>query len=692
MKKLVLHVVLNSHLDPIWLWGLQQGVDAVLATARTACDILDAYPEVHLTRGESWFYQVVQKHDPATFGRMRRFVTDGRLHIVGGWHVQPDCNLASPETYRRHGEYGCAYFREMFGAEVKTGYNVDSFGHGAYLPDFYASAGIRNYIMMRPQPHEKALPREVFRWRSPSGAELLAARIPIQYNTLPIGLGDVMDRVVAQADRALGHALFFCGVGDHGGGPARAEIEYLLEHRFDRPDVEVRFSHPDAFFDAVREDADIASLPVVEGELQHHAIGCYTAYSPIKRAVRQTENVLWRSAALLPRKDRERHARELLFATFHDVLAGTCIASAYPEILARLGAARTAIGEAELAAVQRKNRCLPPDVRQQIAIDNFGGEAYVGLAEFEPWILFGPSGNRADAFSLEEKDGTPIPFQVLPVESQVCGRLRLAFPVRIRARGRKIVYLRLDSPARAAKIRGRKSTFSPDFSFDVIHDATDTWSHRANSYPAQCDHSLVAAGPAVRLLDGPLVAEDLLRFRDAEGNSADLVIRREAGLRGVRLLLRLNWVTPREIVKLSLRPGFAVRERIDGVPGGPLPRKADGEEYPVFNFCRLVGVNHEIAVVSADVFGADLQPDGTLRLTLLRTPFFAHHDPCVIPAACTGRVTDIGEHFYDIVVFDNPGDGDVAHEVFRQTRPLRFSETTLGMADAALADFGNGGR
>lgn len=688
MKKLVLHVVLNSHLDPIWLWGLQQGVDAVIATARTACDILDDYPETHLTRGESWFYQIVQQHDPATFERLRKHVADGRLHIVGGWHVQPDCNLASPETYRAHGAYGCAYFRETFGVEVKTGYNVDSFGHGAYLPDFYNAAGIGNYIMMRPQPHEKTLPREVFRWRSPSGAELLTARIPIQYNSTPEWLGNVMDAVIAQADRELGHALFFCGVGDHGGGPVREEIDYLLAHRFDRPDVEVRFSHPDAFFEAIRKDVDIATLPVVEDELQHHAVGCYTACAPVKRALRQTENAFWRSSALLSRKDREKHLRELLFATFHDVLAGTCIASAYPTILDRLGAARTSIEEAELAVTQKKNRRLPTDRRQQIAIDNFSAETYDGLVEFEPWLLFGLTDDQAKEIRLEEKDGSLISSQILPVECQVGGRLRLTFPVRIRAKGRKIVYLTFGDATTSVSIRGRKSGFSPDFSFDVLKDVTDTWSHGIKGYPAGCDHALEATGPAERLLDGPLVTDEGQHFRDAEGNTADLVIRREKGLRGVRLLLRLNWVTPREIVKLSLRPGFAVSSRIDGVSGGPLPRKPDGEEYPVFNFCRLIGDGREIAAVSSDVFGADVQPDGTLRLTLLRTPYFAHHDPYSIPDNCNGRVTDIGEHFYDIALLENPKDNDIAREVIRQSKPLRFSETTpsrsVGISAARL--------
>ncbi|MBO5958604.1 MAG: hypothetical protein J6Q65_00630, partial [Lentisphaeria bacterium] len=60
---------------------------------------------------------------------------------------------------------------------VQTGYNVDSFGHNAMLPSFYAGAGIRNYIFMRPSTAEMDLPANDFIWRAPDGQEVLTSRI-----------------------------------------------------------------------------------------------------------------------------------------------------------------------------------------------------------------------------------------------------------------------------------------------------------------------------------------------------------------------------------------------------------------------------------------------------------------------------------------------------------------------------------
>ena len=679
MRPAVLHVILNSHLDPAWLWSRAQGEDAALATARTTCDLLDEFPEIHATRGEAWFYETVERFDPATFRRLRRHVADGRLHVVGGWYVQPDCNLASASTYALHGRVAGAYFRRRLGVRVRTGFNPDSFGHAATLPDFYAAAGIENYLFMRPDPREKAdLPGEVFRWRGPGGGEVLAARIPIHYATDP---GSVLPRLreaVRRIDPALGHGLFLCGLGDHGGGPTRAEIETVLAHRGDFPGVEVRFSHPDVFFDAVRASPRFRALPVHEGELQHHAVGCATAFSTAKRDLRRTEALAERSLRRLPAAERAAAERALLFATFHDVLAGTCIERAYGPVLDALAAARHALEEAEIAACRRRTLALPPHPRQRVVADNLGGEAFEGLALFEPWLLPPSAGGPASP-RLETMSGRPVPMQILPAEGVTWPRPRIAFPARI-APGRRLVLRVADGapPALPALPPPRPPC---RLSFAVLRDRSDTWSHGLRGYAAKPDApALLPVGKPVLALEGPLVAETRQRYEDAEGNWADVAVRAEAGLPGVRLRIRLVWRTPRRIVKLRLDPGFPVLRRTDAIPGGALRRALDGEEYPLSGFCRLEGPGgRSLAAVSADVFGCDAQPGGALRLTLLRTPFFAHHDPGVPAKDCPEPVADLGERWFDIALLADAGEDAVRRERYRQTRPLRFSETTLGM-------------
>src|SRR3546814_17436631 len=89
------HLIFNAHIDPVWLWPWQSGMDEALATCRSACDRLDHNKDLIFTRGEAWVYDVVERLDPDLFGRIMKHVATGRWEITGGWWIQPDCNLPS---------------------------------------------------------------------------------------------------------------------------------------------------------------------------------------------------------------------------------------------------------------------------------------------------------------------------------------------------------------------------------------------------------------------------------------------------------------------------------------------------------------------------------------------------------------------------------------------------------------------
>ena len=106
---------------------------------------------------------------------------------------------------------------------------------------------------------------------------------------------------------------------------------------------ELRFSTLQEFFKAVEKSPAFASLPVVKGELQHHARGCYSTYAEGKALNRRAERWLVESEAitLLARKTlgrsypAEQYAEswwKVLFCQFHDMMAGTALYSDYEDI------------------------------------------------------------------------------------------------------------------------------------------------------------------------------------------------------------------------------------------------------------------------------------------------------------------------------------------------------------------------
>ena len=80
----VVHMVGNAHIDPVWLWGWQTGVDEALATLSAAADRCDEYADFVFTRGEAWLYQQAERLRPDLFERIRKHVADGHWSIVGG--------------------------------------------------------------------------------------------------------------------------------------------------------------------------------------------------------------------------------------------------------------------------------------------------------------------------------------------------------------------------------------------------------------------------------------------------------------------------------------------------------------------------------------------------------------------------------------------------------------------------------
>ena len=102
---------------------------------------------------------MIRKFDPELFERVKRHVASGRWQVVGGWWIQPDCNMPTAESFRKQAELASRFFKKYLNIRVSVGYNVDSFGHAATLPDFYTEAGMDSYVMMRPQEHEKEFAR-----------------------------------------------------------------------------------------------------------------------------------------------------------------------------------------------------------------------------------------------------------------------------------------------------------------------------------------------------------------------------------------------------------------------------------------------------------------------------------------------------------------------------------------------------
>lgn len=326
------HLICNAHLDPVWLWRWQEGCAEAISTFRTAGEIITENPGFVFCHNEALLYEWVKQHDPILFLKIKQQVKEGSFHIMGGWYLQPDCNMPSGESIVRNILYGRTFFEKEFGVRPKTAVNFDSFGHSRGLVQILNQAGYANYVVCRPGKGHYDFESQDFIWPGFHGSALTVHRSDENYNSV---YGKAAQELTAFLKEKENEpvTLFLWGVGDHGGGPSRKDVQDItaLKQNLDNPFV-LLHSTPDKYFDELR-DMDLP-LPVVKTGLNPVAPGCYTSQIRVKQKHRLLENELYVTermcvAATLqkgmayPKEALHEAGCDLLFSEFHDALPGS---------------------------------------------------------------------------------------------------------------------------------------------------------------------------------------------------------------------------------------------------------------------------------------------------------------------------------------------------------------------------------
>ncbi len=329
MKKKI-YLVCNAHIDPIWQWDWQEGVSATLSTFRSAAKLADKYDYI-FCHNEVTVYKYVEEYAPDLFEKIKRLVKEGKWRVVGGWYLQPDCNMPSGESFVRQIRTGFKYFKEKFGIEPpKTAFNVDAFGFTRGLVQIIKKCGQNSVIVCRPFRHEMPLESNLFWWKGLDGSTIKAFRSPDSYNT---PLGNSAKAIKERAElRKDGESLVMWGVGNHGGGPSDKDLADIKNMAETNEEFEFMHSYPEEFF------AQAEPKVTVDKSLRISMPGCYTSMISVKQKHIKLENELYfaeiiSSVAAMkglldyPEKELQECFEDLMNGEFHDVLPGSCVKS-----------------------------------------------------------------------------------------------------------------------------------------------------------------------------------------------------------------------------------------------------------------------------------------------------------------------------------------------------------------------------
>lgn len=331
-KAFTVHCVSHAHIDMNWMWGYQETTSVTVDTFRTVIDLMKEYPDFTFAQSQASTYEIIEQYAPEMIEEIKKYIKEGRWEVSASTWVETDKNMPNGESLVRHILYTKRYLSELLDIDpssLELDFEPDTFGHNASIPEICTKGGVKYYYHCRGNNDTSYL--SAYRWKARSNAELLVWRDPNWYNSVVDE--NAFNKVPQLCKRnGIDQFLFVYGVGDHGGGPTRRDVNRIIEMSNWPIMPTVKFSTFSNFFHALEAFRD--TLPIREGEMNFVFTGCYTSQSRIKMANRISEDRIYESemlgsaANLLcggPRYNKSfgKAWKQILFNHFHDILPGS---------------------------------------------------------------------------------------------------------------------------------------------------------------------------------------------------------------------------------------------------------------------------------------------------------------------------------------------------------------------------------
>lgn len=680
VKRSRVHLVCNAHLDPVWLWEWEEGAAEALSTFRTAADLCEEFGAFVFNHNEALLYAWIEEFEPALFARIQRLVKERRWHIMGGWFLQPDCNMPSGESFIRQILLGRRYFSEKFGARPTTAINFDSFGHTRGLVQILAKCGYDSYVHCRPLPDDLNLPGTAYLWEGYDGSRVMAIR-PWGWYLSHLGWAreKVEGFIEENPNEPVG--LILWGVGDHGGGPSRKDLRDLTELISSKVDVDILHSTPEAFFADLK--ASGVPLEVHRGDLNPWGVGCYTSMARVKAKHRALENELYAVEKMLsaawslhslayPQVDLKEALRDLALAEFHDILPGSSIQPAEEMAMRLFDHGLEILSRLKARAFFSLAQGQPRAKEGQIPVLVYNPHPYPveTVVECEFQLADQRLGGGFTIPTVYQNDA-PLPTQLEQEASNLAldWRKRVVFRAELAPAqmNRFDCHLdEVDERPRPAQIEGDMLVFSNDachveidfhtgllerYAVDgvdllgsgafkplVMVDTPDPWGMTMHGW-RQVEGDFALLSPVESARFAGLQTGELAPVRIIEDGAVRLVVEALFGYKDSRLVLRyklprhgieievdaiVHWNEKDRLLKLAVPTLIPQAEYLGQVAYGVANLPDDGDEAVAQKWVAVANPQSALTIINDRTYGSSFQ-DGELRLTLLRSPAYAAH-------------------------------------------------------------------
>ena len=346
-------IIGHSHMDTAWLWPVPETIKKCARTYSNQLSLMQQYPEYKFVQSSACHSDMILKHYPALFEKIKEKVAEGSYEPNGGVWVECDCNITSGESMVRQFLWGQRFTRKHFGYTSNTFWLPDTFGYSAAIPQIMKGCAVDYFCTTKIDWNDtNTFPYDTFYWQGIDGTKVFTHFNKTHCWPAPGDLhrvmtGDQKELKTLHERSVTNKRLIAYGFGDGGGGPQFEMAETARRIKDLNGCAKAEYTTVGDFMKELEKDAKNPSTFVGELYLELHR-GTLTNQHNIKHNNRKAELALRDLEYFTVDKavkageaatDEKTHPlyEKLLINQFHDILPGTCIPSAHKLSLVETG-------------------------------------------------------------------------------------------------------------------------------------------------------------------------------------------------------------------------------------------------------------------------------------------------------------------------------------------------------------------
>ncbi len=680
---MLIRLIAQSHLDPIFMWNWDEGLASAISTSRSAVNLLQKYKDLIFSRSDALLHLWIKQTDPKLFEQIKELVKQGRWIPVGGWYLQADGGIPSGESFIRQALIGQEIFRELFGNETNLANNIawmpDNSSPPATFPKILAHCEFEYYVFSRPRDNQLKLPAPLIWWRSDDGSEILAYKIPVGYSTYA-DEAERIEQIIQLCPDWLDQMMCFFGLGNHGGGPTEKQIIRVLEFAKQNEDIDIAFSSPLRFFEDVKNNPEI---PFYRGGLEPFVIGTYALNYKYKNLHDRAQRQLLLSekfstiAEILDISEYDIKKfneiwQDLLFCQFHDLIPSTSVKSGLEHAEQLLSGVLANAERTKVFTLRKIANEIDTSASAYVRFIVFNDTAIDEnlYFEYEPWLIW----QNWENYKLLDENDLPVPHQQTQSAPAAPGHTRIIIKTQIPANGYKLLRVvgpepdlgkigpgytksfslnpelapsELNTPIYKIGLSNDKKSIntithkqssatlpiSPEI--QILEDKTDTFSYYEFGYDKIIGNfefepfTIIEAGPIRWTLErkgywqNSKVRQEIRIFDESEI---------------IEIHNWLDWHEEFQMAKLNIKMPFEKSRLTAGIAFGQIERYENNHEFLYHNWLLARPNSNDnfennsenqlqsLAILVCSGMHAGDFIDNTLRLSLVRSPVYCHEE------------------------------------------------------------------